>query len=601
MINVSKSTGIKISNFDWRLFLFLGSILIISACNELNPSEKNPNVVIILTDDQGWGDIASHGNPDIETPFLDRLAASGVRFNRFFVSPVCAPTRASLLTGRDHLRTGTQWVTYGLENMRPEEYTFGEVFQDAGYKTGLFGKWHNGSHYPMDPLGQGFEYFFGFTKGHWNNYFDTDLQAGREMVQTEGYIADVLTDSTLAFMARNKDEPFLAFVSYNTPHSPFQVPDRYFEKYKARGLSDKNASVYGMVENIDDNVGRIQQKLEELNLTEQTIVIFLTDNGPNGEDRYNGNMKGWKAKVDEGGVRVPLFISWPGTIEKGKIIDELTAHIDFLPSLAEMAEIKFNPKNPLDGRSFAKLIFNEDPNWENRLLYTHQSRWDSLEQFPASVRNNEYRLVRYGDEWELYNLKLDPSQRKDISENFPEIVDSLSTAYEKWFEDVSKELPEIREIPVGYDESPSVELPAVESSFTGDIEFHGGSGWSNDWLTNWTSQKDSISWNLNVIEDGIYKIEVEYVLPPENVGTIINVSANNNSSTRQINQPHNPSIISSPDRVKRGEVYEKDWARIELGTLNLTKGAYPINLSATSINGHRTIDVKSLIITKIDD
>jgi len=580
------------------LVLFIG-FGVMQACTASDPDKDSPNIVFILTDDQGWGDVASHGNPEINTPALDALAASGARFNRFFVSPVCAPTRASLLTGRDHLRTGTQWVTYGLENMREEEYTFGEVFKDAGYKTSLFGKWHNGSHYPMDPIGQGFDEFFGFTVGHWNNYFDTELQYGREMVKTEGYITDVLTDSTLSFIERNKENNFFAFVSYNTPHSPFQVPDSYFNKYKSQGLSDKNAAVYGMVENIDDNISRIVAKLDELKLTDNTIVIFMTDNGPNGGDRYNGNMKGWKAKVDEGGVRVPLFISWPGTIEPGTYIDELTAHIDFLPSLAELAGINFEPVHPIDGRSFASLIFEDDPVWEDRLLYTHQSRWDSLESYPASVRNNRFRQVRYGEEWELYDLKLDPSQRRDIGELNPEIVDELSKAYQSWFDEVTKDLPESRPIPVGYDEAPIVTLPAVESSFSGNITFHGNSGWSNDWITNWTSVQDSVWWELEVVDAGVYSVAIEYTLSEDNEGVEISAFASGDMLTKTINESFDPEIIPSPDRVERGEVYEKEWAVAELAEIYLEEGAQKIHFKSNQIPGRASVDLKNVIIKKL--
>jgi arylsulfatase A len=579
------------------LVLFFG-FGVMQACTASDPDKNLPNIVFILTDDQGWGDVASHGNPDINTPALDALAASGARFNRFFVSPVCAPTRASLLTGRDHLRTGTQWVTYGLENMRPEEVTFGEVFQDAGYTTGLFGKWHNGSHYPMDPIGQGFEEFFGFTVGHWNNYFDTELQYGREMVETEGYITDVLTDSTLSFIERNSEDNFFAFVSYNTPHSPFQVPDSYFDKYKSQGLSDKNASVYGMVENIDDNVGRIVTKLEELNLTENTIVIFMTDNGPNGGDRYNGNMKGWKAKVDEGGVRVPLFISWPGTIKPGTYIDELAAHIDFLPSLVDLAGIEFEPVNPIDGRSFKNLIFEENPVWDDRLLYTHQSRWDSLEQFPASVRNNRYRLVKYADEWELYNLKLDPSQRSDISEDHPAIVDELSNSYQNWFSVVTEGLPMKRPIPVGYNEAPIVNLPAVESSFSGSIEFYGDSGWSNDWITNWTSVRDSVWWELEVVDAGEYTVSVEYTLKEENRGVEISAYTSHQSLSKSIDKAFDPDFLPSPDRVERGEVYEKPWAKVELGSTQLEEGNQTLTIKSTKIPGAAAIDLYRINLEK---
>ena len=562
-------------------------------------AQPSPNIVIILTDDQGWGDIASHGNPDIYTPNLDSLASAGARFDRFYVSPVCAPTRASLLTGRDHLRTGTQWVTYGLENMNADEVTFGEVFKDAGYQTGLFGKWHNGFHYPMDPNGQGFDTFFGFKKGHWNNYFDTELEYNGVPVKTKGYITDVLTDSALAFIERNQKVPFLAYIPYNAPHSPFQVPDIYFDKYKAQGLDDKNAAVYGMVENIDENIGRIIEKLDQLKLSENTIVIFLTDNGPNGGDRFNGDMKGWKAKVDEGGVRVPFFIKWPAKIEPETVVKELTAHIDFLPSLIELANIKPPQTKPLDGRSFASLIFEEDSEWSDRFLYTHQSRWDSLEQFPASVRNNRYRLVRYGDKWELYDLQSDPSQRRDVSDEFPAIVEKMSTAYEDWFTEVTSELQGRKLIPVGYTESLTTTLPVTESYFDGNVLFKGKSGWSNDWLTNWNNTDDKIWWELDVVNEGSFEVILEYTLKKENVGTQVQVLGGLKTIDVQFDEDFDPEFKPSPDRVVRGEVYEKEWARKLVGLIELKKGKTKIELKARVIPGEESIELKSLILKKI--
>lgn len=574
-------------------------VCFLSFCESRKEIYEQPNVIIILTDDQGWGDIASHGNPDIDTPNLDALAASGARFERFFVSPVCAPTRASLLTGRDHLRTGTQWVTYGLENMNSEEVTFAEIFKEGGYETGMFGKWHNGSHYPMDPIGQGFDTFFGFKNGHWNNYFDTELEYNGERVKTEGYITDVLTDSALAFITRNQGNPFLAYIPFNAPHSPFQVPDHYFNKYKEKGLNNKNASVYGMVENIDDNIGRIIEQLEVLNISENTIVIFLTDNGPNGGDRFNGGMKGWKAKVDEGGVRVPLFIKWPAKIKPGTEVEELTAHIDFLPSIAELAGIVFTPENELDGRSFASLIFEDDPVWEDRLLFTHQSRWDSLEQFPASVRNNRYRAVRYGDEWELYDMQQDPSQRANIALEEPGKVEEFSKVYQNWFEEVTKELPESRPIPVGFDEAPTVYLPAVESSFSGDISFKGESGWSNDWLVNWKNTKDQVWWNLDVVQPGEYEVSVEYALAEGNEGVMLISSISEQRNTIRINESFDQGYIPSPDRVERGEVYEKEWSNKSFGTMYIKEGNQKISLSSREIPGNSSIELKGLYLKKI--
>ena len=236
--------------------------LIVATALPEHARQDHPNIVLIMTDDQGWGDIHSHGNPKLDTPVMDRLAQEGVRFERFFVSPVCAPTRASLLTGRYFLRTGTHGVTRAFETMRSEEITLAEAFKQAGYATGHFGKWHNGAHYPHDPNGQGFDEYLGFSAGHWNNYFDTHLIHNGRRVETEGYINDVLTDAAMAFIDQHKDDPFFVYLPYNTPHSPFQVPDQYFNKYKERGFDDKNATVYGMVENLDDNLGRLFDRLD---------------------------------------------------------------------------------------------------------------------------------------------------------------------------------------------------------------------------------------------------------------------------------------------------------------------------------------------------
>ncbi len=569
------------------------------ACSKVQDTAKHPNIIIVMTDDQGWGDIQSHGNPQIDTPIMDRLADEGARFDRFFVSPVCAPTRASLLTGRDHLRTGTQWVTYGLENMRADEETFAEVFKKAGYETGLFGKWHNGSHYPMDPIGQGFDTFFGFKMGHFNNYFDSELEYNGKPVKTEGFITDVLTDSALAFIERNKEQPFLAYVPYNAPHSPFQVPETYFQKYKERGLSDKNATVYGMVENVDENLGRILDKLDELNIAEETIVIFLTDNGPNGGDRFNGNMKGWKAKVDEGGVRVPFFIRWPGKIKTGTSIKELTAHIDVLPTLVELAGIQYEEINPLDGKSFAPLLFEEQSDWPNRYLFTHQSRWDSLEQYPSSVRDKSYRLVNYNDDWELYDMENDSSQLTNIAEQNTDIVAEMSQAYDDWFIEITKEFKGRMPIPVGYNASPSTSLPATESYFSGNIAFKGKSGWSNDWLANWTSTSDKIWWDLDVIEEGNYIVEALYSLEEENVGTAITASSDEDEIKYTFSSSYIAVQIPSPDRVERGEVYEQKWGRVPLGLLQLEKGNQQLKLRANLIPGNSSIDLKRIILTKI--
>jgi len=579
------------------LFILIGLLIFLLlsfGCSQENENENRPNILLIMADDQGFGDVGYHGNPDIQTPQMDMLAQQGAWFQQFYVSSVCAPTRASLLTGRYSMRTGTQWVTRNLEYMHPDETTFAHIFRDAGYNTAAFGKWHNGQHYPSDPAGMGFDIFFGFNGGHHNNYFDTELEYNGEMVPTKGYITDVLTDSTIAFIERNKDQPFLAYVPYNAPHSPFQLPDEYYDKYVEMGYDARTASAYGMVENIDDNLGRLLHTLDELGIADNTIVIYMSDNGPNGE-RYNNFMRGIKASVHEGGVRVPFFIRWPDKIAAGSIVEELTAHIDLLPTLVELAAIPEPETKPLDGQSFAGLLLNRENSFpDDRLLYFHHSRWDSLEVYPGSVRNNRFRMVRSHGDWELYDIKSDPGERNNISHMYSSMTDSLKKAYYQWFESVTENLPAERRIPVGYVNAPNVILPAPQGFFQGQISYH-GVGWANDWLDNWNSTDDTAWWYLDVVNAGTYEVLVEYTLADENIGTRIRISTDDAFVDGTFDQAHNPGFVPSPDRLPRGEVYEKEsWAMQSIGTIELKEGHHQLVAQALEIPGDAAIELKSI-------
>ncbi|MDH3585204.1 MAG: arylsulfatase, partial [Phycisphaerae bacterium] len=327
--------------------LALSVMFVCSPPRDVVAADRRSNVLLIMTDDQGFGDVRSHGNPQIDTPSQDRIAAEGARFDRFFVSPVCAPTRASLLTGRYHLRTGVHGVTRAAETMRSSEVTLAEILKANGYATGCFGKWHNGAHYPQHPNGQGFDEFVGFCAGHWNNYFDTHLEHNGVPIRTKGYITDVITDKAVDFIAKNRSQSWLCYVPYNAPHTPWQVPDRYYNKYKQRGIQDEPAlCAYAMVESIDDNIGRLLGTLEKLDLAKDTIVVFLTDNGANSK-RFNAGMKGRKGSLHEGGTRVPLFVRFPGRIPAGHVVKPITAHIDLLPTLVELAGVQMPETPPL--------------------------------------------------------------------------------------------------------------------------------------------------------------------------------------------------------------------------------------------------------------
>lgn len=559
------------------------------------PTDR-PNILLIMTDDQGWGDIRSHGNDQIDTPVLDRLAASGAHFDRFYVSSVCAPTRASLLTGRYYLRTGVNGVTRGRETMRSEEVTLAEILQQAGYATGCFGKWHNGAHYPYHPNGQGFDEFFGFCAGHWNNYFDTTLERNGQPVRTRGYISDVLTDAAMGFIEEKRDRPFFCYLPYNAPHSPWQVPDRYFDKYQARGLDDMTASAYGMCENLDDNIGRLLKQLDELNLARDTIVLFLTDNGPNTE-RYNGGMKGRKGSCHEGGIRVPLFIRWPGHIAPSTKVSQITAHIDLLPTLVELCGVPMLETLPLDGVSLVPLLKGATANWPERMIFSHWGR-------RGSVRTQRWRAVVEGKEWELYDMIADPGQQEDIAGRHPGVLTELSASYEAWLKEVTRAGFDPIPIPIGHPQRREVVLPGHEAFLEPPdrkgISYNGQAGWANDWVTNWTSTDAWPYWEVDVVRAGRYEITLMYTCPEPDVGAQLLVEVGGQRIEGVIEKAHDPDPLPSPDRVKRKEVYEKVWAPLTLGTVTIPKGRTRLYVKALTRPGKAVMDLKAVRVRKVD-
>ena len=564
---------------------------------------ERPNVVLILTDDQGWGDLSIHGNPYLETPHIDQLARSGLRHANFYVNPLCAPTRASLLTGRYNLRTGTRWVSNGLENMRPEEFTLAEMFKSADYATGCFGKWHNGAHYPFHPNQQGFDEFVGFCAGHWNNYFNTTLERNGEAYPTEGYITDVLTDEALRFIDEHQQEPFFCYLPYNVPHAPFQVADAYYDKYYAQLDTMQNeeerrklASVYGMCENVDDNVGRIMSALDSLSLSDNTIVIYLSDNGPNGT-RYNGGLRGTKSDTHEGGVKVPSFVSWPDRIPAGTVRQAVAAHIDLLPTLASLCEIPLPDDLELDGINLANWWTGEENELPERTLFVQQSD-QTLTPYRGGVRTADYRYVIYPDYRGLYHLPSDPSEEHDLSEERPKVTDSLRSMYSDWFEGMKAARQDYTITPVGFSDQQRVVLPAHESQFSGDIRFKEGHGWAHDWLIHWTRPQDSVWWDVDVKEPGTYEAFLSYTCPEADTGSQLELSAGAEQTTATVEQGFDPEPIPSPDRIPRQEVYEKEWAQLSLGTVRLAPGQQQLVLQPLMIPHQQALELKNLTLVK---
>lgn len=563
-----------------------------------------PNLIVIVTDDQGWGDLSVHGNTNIHTPNIDALAAEGASFSNFYVSPVCSPTRAELLTGRYHPRGGVYSTSAGGERLDLDETTIAEVFKQAGYATGIFGKWHNGMQYPYHPNGRGFDEFYGFASGHWGDYFSPSLlEHNGQLVQGEGYITNDLTDKALSFMAQHQNDPFFLYVPYNTPHSPMQVPDRWWKKFKDEKLlmrhrdpekedSQFTRAALAMVENIDWNVGRMMDKLRELDLDEHTIVVYMSDNGPNSW-RWNGGMRGRKGSTDEGGIRSPLFIRWPEVINAGIRISEISAAIDLLPTLADLAGVELQTSKPMDGISLQPLLSGAEQPWNERLIFSH---WNGR----TSVRSPTYRLDHEG---RLYNITEDRGQHHDVAGRHPQITATLTDTLQGWERAViPEELEEKkRPFPVGHRDFKYTQLPARDGIPHGNIE-RSNRFPNASFFTNWTSTADSISWDVEVRETGTYQVELYYTCPPEDLGSIIRLSFGSVSVTDTIRQAHDPPLRGMEhDRVERIESYVKEFRPLDLGVIQLEQGQGLLTLKALEIPEAHVMDVRTLILTRVDN
>lgn len=558
-------------------------------------AQSRPNVVLILADDQGWGDLSLNGNKNVRTPNIDKIGREGARFSRFYVSPLCAPTRAGLLTGRYHYRTGVWGVSNSREFMNLDEVTLADLFKRADYATGCFGKWHNGSQYPYHPNGRGFDEFYGMLSGHYANYFNTTVDHNGQPVKSKGYIADDLTSQAIGFIEKNKDKPFLCYIPYNTPHSPFQVPDAYYNRVKARGIrqighhkkeedEEVTISALAMTENIDDNVGRILKKLDDLQLARNTIVIYLSDNGPNSW-RWNGGMKGRKGVNGEGGVRVPFLIRWPGAIPAGKVVEGNAAYIDLLPTLADLTGISVKGTKPLDGFSLKPVLTGKAAGVQERTLFLSINKNNS-------VRKGHY--LYQGDD--LYDLSKDSTQQNNIAAQHPALVDSLRHAFDNWYSEVYKNIDSVRWLPVGYAQFPTTILPAqdviLRKSARGTLSFSAAAP-NSSWIANWNDTDSYVSWNVDVNTTGRYRVSIRYTSP--RAGDTFSIAFNESHISGKILDAFDPPLIASPDRVKRqAESYEKEFKTLEVGYIQLQKGQGALTLRATDIKGTQFADIRAV-------
>ncbi|MFA9392523.1 MAG: arylsulfatase [Prolixibacteraceae bacterium] len=585
----------------------IGILLVFTAffaCKSSNQNKSDKlNVILILADDQGYGDIGFNGNPYLQTPTLDSLSNVSYRFDNFYVSPVCAPTRASLLTGKYHYRTGTYWVSNGKENMNPAEYTLAELFRDNGYATGIFGKWHNGAHYPFHPNQQGFQKFVGFCMGHWNNYFNTTLEENGEPVLAEGYITDYLTKRAIQFIDENKSHPFFCYIPYNTPHSPFQVPDKYFDKYKQMGLDDKAACVYGMCENIDDNVKKVLDEIDQLGLKEKTIVLYLSDNGPV-PGRYNANLRGTKGHIHEGGVKVPSMMYVPKSLmngfQKQGHIQQIAAHIDIMPTLIDLLQLKVDSVPDFDGLSLVKVMEGlSDSLVNNRIFYSK-----APQQFPeymgGAVRTGNYRMVYRENDTMLFDLSTDPYEQYNLKNELPQLTDSLLNNYLHWIKKTMDKMPSFTAIPIGVPEQTNITMPAHEAKITGNVHFKEGHGWANDWVLGFQNSLDSIYWETTVENGTKYRLIMDYVASEKLLGKSVIISTESNSLNKIIDKVSDGVYVPSPDRFPRKEIGERRWGHLELGEFYMQHSDryVSLKLNTTEIND---LEFKALRLIKADE
>lgn len=440
--------------------LILGMLGLLAG-NVIASDGVRPNVVVVLTDDQAYADLGIHGNPHVRTPNLDRFAREGTQFSRFYVSPVCSPTRASLLTGRYAYRTGILHTSRGGAKMHGDEVTLAEQLSSAGYRAAIFGKWHLGDNYPMRPTDQGFEHALihksgGISQGPDapSSYFDPRLWENNEPKETTGYCTDVFFSAAIDFIGQDRKRPFFVFLPTNAPHDPLEVSPQYRDPYLAMGLPEETARLYGMVENIDENFGRLIEALERHGLRENTVVIFLSDNGGAGKSRYNAGLRGNKASVYEGGIRVPFFVQWPRGMKGGRTIDRIAAHVDLLPTILDVAGTVPAEGVPMDGVSLRPLLTESMPasQWPDRRLFIQCHRGLDPKRYQNfAVISQRHKLIGYpgtfgredlettGQEppLELYDLGSDPGEQRNLASGQPGTVARLRREYEAWFESVA--------------------------------------------------------------------------------------------------------------------------------------------------------------------
>jgi arylsulfatase A-like enzyme len=518
----------------------LGLVAAMHAPHAVGAPPSRPNILLIISDDQGYGDLGAHGNPKIKTPHLDRFVSESVRLKNFYVSTVCSPTRASLLTGRYHFRTGVVDTYIGRSMMHPDEVTLAELLESAGYRTGIFGKWHLGDNAPLRPIDQGFDESLVIKGGGLrqpanppggDGYFDPILEHNGRPERYAGYCSDIFTTAAIDFLSAKIDRPFFTYLAFNCPHDPLEAPDAELASYQGIDLNLESfprlgqpipkewaespgevARVYAMVTNIDSNIGRILKVLEDRGLANNTIVVFMTDNGP-AAVRFNAGLRGWKGSVYDGGIKVPCYIRWPGRLPPARAVDQIAAHIDMLPTLLDACDVPVPQGLKIDGKSLLPLLVGaQNAGWPDRTLFFQWHRGDRPELDRAfAARTQRYKLLRREPipgvanppPLELYDMERDPLELENIASRNADIIKKLHKSYVAWFNDVcaTRGFDPVRIEVGGTRENPSI---LTRQDWRGPL-----AGWD---------QNNLGYWEVQVARPGTFDITLHF--PPRRFPTV---------------------------------------------------------------------------------
>lgn len=515
-----------------------------------------PNLLFIMTDDQGYWDTGATGNPDIDTPHMDSLAADGVQLDRYYAAPVCAPTRAGVMTGRYYLRTGLYNTRFGGDSMGKGEITVAELLKKAGYRTGLFGKWHLGKYPGYQPQERGFDEFFGHYHGHIERYeFPDQVFHNGVPVESRGYVSELFTDATIDFIeatAKTSDDPFFCALMFNAPHSPWVLDTSHYgqpegdvllEKYLERGLPMREARIYALVERVDQNIGRLLAKLDELGLTEDTLVVFTSDNGGVSK-HFKAGLRSNKASVYEGGVRAPCFVRWPGTVPAGGVIKGQTSHVDWLPTFCELAGVEVPTDRTIDGKSLVSLLKAGKGEAHHEYVYHTWDRYFPNPDKRWSISDQRWKLLaQFGTDgtpsptgWKLFDLEADPGEDTNWKNEHPEIVERLRGEFERWFADVTEGISyaPIR-IPVGHPGEDPVEIEPSWADWEGDHINYTFDGYDWDTIDGWKAPGEKATWKLNVLAAGRYAVTLSYGCRPLDAGGLLRLSSGEEKLDHTVN------------------------------------------------------------------